>query len=207
MLLEDLMRNMSTKRQQTHKRMLDAASQSFRSSGYAGIGVDGIAKAAGVTSGAFYAHFGSKDKAFSAALDAGLDEVIETLPKLQHEAGSGWVKAFVDYYMGPAHREDLACGCAMTTLSPEVVRAGQELHATYEAKMKKIAGLIANGLEGNSRDECLSRAWAMLGILIGGLTMARAVKTKKASEVIASSIRTSAMAVAGNASTTNALNG
>lgn len=188
-----------TKKQQTHKRMLDAAGQSFRSSGYSGIGVDGIAKAAGVTSGAFYAHFGSKDKAFSAALDAGLDEVIETLPKLQNETGSGWVIAFVDYYLGRKHRQDLACGCAMTTLSPEVVRADIKLHTIYEAKMKKIADLIADGLEGSSKEECLSRAWAMLGILIGGLTMARAVKTNKAAEVIALSIRTSAINVAGNA--------
>jgi len=188
-----------TKKQQTHKRMLDAASQSFRSKGYAGVGVDGIAKAAGVTSGAFYAHFGSKDGAFSAALDAGLDEVIEALPKLQKEAGSGWVQVFVDYYIGRAHRENLACGCAMTTLSPEVVRAGPEMHAAYEAKMKKIAELVAYGLKGSSRDECRSRAWAMLGILIGGLTMARAVKTRKATEEIASSIRIAAMNLAGNA--------
>ncbi len=193
------MGDMPTKKQQTRKRMLDAASQSFRSNGYAGVGVDGIAKAAGVTSGAFYAHFGSKDGAFSAALDAGLDEVIEALPKFQKEAGSGWVRAFVDYYVGRAHRENLACGCAMTTLSPEVVRAGPEMHAAYEAKMKRIAELVAYGLEGSSRDECRSRAWAMLGILIGGLTMARAVKTRKATEEIASSIRIAAMNVAGNA--------
>lgn len=188
-----------TKKQQTRDRMLDAASQSFRSMGYAGVGVDGIAKAAGVTSGAFYAHFGSKDGAFSAALDAGLDEVIEALPKLQKEAGSGWVRAFVEYYMGGAHREDLACGCAMATLSPEVVRAGPPMHAAYEAKMKKIAELVAYGLEGGSADERRARAWAMLGVLIGGLTMARAVKTRKAAEEVASSIRIAAMNVAGKA--------
>jgi len=186
-----------TKKQQTHKRMLDAASQSFRSNGYAGIGVDGIAKAAGVTSGAFYAHFGSKDKAFSAALDAGLNEVIETIPVLQNDTGENWVEAFADYYMGRSHRQDLACGCAMTTLSPEVVRAESKLHSIYETKMRKIAELIANGLDGSSEEERLTRAWAMLGILIGGLTMARAVKTNKAAEEIALSIRTAVINIAG----------
>lgn len=193
------MANTSSKKQQTHKRMLDAASQSFRSNGYTGIGVDSIAKAAGVTSGAFYAHFGSKNKAFGAALDAGLDEVIEMLAKLQQEAGVSWVEAFAKYYMGQAHRDDLACGCAMATLSPEVVRADPEVHAAYEVKMKKIAELLALGLEGNSTDECRSRAWAMLGVLIGGLTMARAVKTCNATEEIASSIQIAAINVAGEA--------
>jgi len=186
-----------TKREQTHERVLDAAGQCFRSNGYAGIGVDGIAKTAGVTSGAFYAHFGSKDGAFDAALGAGLDEIIKAVPKYQREFGPGWVQAFADYYLGEAHRDDLACGCAMTTLSPEVVRAGPETHAAYEAKMKRIASLVAEGLAGGSDVERRARAWALLGTLIGGLTIARAVKKRKIAEEIASSIRAAAVAAAG----------
>ena len=192
------MSDIPTKKQQTRIKMLDAASQGFRSQGYAGTGIDGIAKAAGVTSGAFYAHLGSKDKAFSAVLDAGLDEVIEAIPQMQNESGSEWVRAFADYYLGRAHRENLACGCAMTTLSPEVVRAAPELHAAYESKMKIITNLIANGLKGGNRDEQLARAWSFLGILIGGLTMARAVKTGKSAEKIAALIRDAATKVAGD---------
>ncbi|MDX2505232.1 MAG: TetR/AcrR family transcriptional regulator [Gammaproteobacteria bacterium] len=188
----------TTKKQQTHQRMLDAAGQSFRSKGYAGIGVDGIAKAAGVTSGAFYAHLGSKDKAFRAAVDAGLDEVISAIPKFQKEASENWVKAFSEYYLGKSHRDDLACGCAMTTLSPEVVRASPELHIAYEQKMKIIASSLANGLKADSQSESLSHAWALLGILIGGLTMARAVNSSESTEKIASSIIAAAIQAAGS---------
>ena len=46
----------------------------------------------------------------------------------------------------------------MTTLSPEVVRTDPEIHAIYEINMKEIIGLIADGLEGNSRGKCISRA-------------------------------------------------
>ena len=74
---------------------------------------------------------------------------------------------------------------------------GPQMHAAYEAKMMKIADLVANGLEGGSSDERRSRAWAMLGVLIGGLTMARAVKSRKAAEEIASSIRVAAVNLAG----------
>lgn len=189
----------TTKKQQTHQRMLNAASQSFRSKGYAGIGVDGIAKAAGVTSGAFYSHLGSKDKAFRAALDAGLDEVIAAIPKFQKEAGKNWVRKFSEYYLGKSHRDDLACGCAMTTLSPEVVRANSELHIAYEEKMKIIAASLANGLKADSQSESLSRAWALLGILIGGLTMARAVNSSESTEKIAASIIAAAVQTAGSA--------
>jgi len=191
------MRYKPGQREKTRKRMLDAAGRCFRSKGYTGIGVDGIAKAAEVTSGALYAHFGSKDGAFDAALAAGLDEVIDAIPKYRREFGSGWVAAFADYYLGKAHRDDLACGCAMTTLSPEVVRAEPDVHAAYEAKMKKIVSRVADGLAGGSNEGRRARAWAMLGTLIGGLTLARAVKSRKVAEEIASSTRAAAVAAAG----------
>lgn len=188
------MAQLPTKKEQTRARILDAASQSFRGSGYAGTGVDGIAKAAGVTSGAFYAHFGSKDGAFEAALMSGLDEVIESLPNFQQEFGADWIGAFADYYLGEAHRKDLACGCAMTTLSPEVVRAGPEMRTAYEAKMNRIVSLITDGLDGDIEQARHSRAWAMLSTLIGGLTLSRAVANPDIANMIAAAARTAALA-------------
>ncbi len=185
------------RKDETRRRMLDAAGWKFRSHGYAGIGVDGIAKAAGVTSGAFYAHFGSKDGAFDAALEAGLDEVISALPVFQKDCGSKWVEAFADYYLGRAHRADLPCGCAMATLSPEVVRASPETHALYEAKMDKIAELIANGLKGGSLAERRDRAWVVLSVLIGGLTVARGMRRIKMSDEVAESVISAAIKAAG----------
>lgn len=184
-----------TKKEQTRARILNAASQCFRSNGYAGTGVDGIAKAAGVTSGAFYAHFGSKDGAFEAALATGMDEVIENIPKFQANFGEDWVGAFADYYLGEAHRNDLACGCAMTTLSPEVARAQPEVHIAFEAKMNIIICLIADGLSGNSDEARRASAWAVLGTLIGGLTLSRAVANPETANWIAAAVRSAALAV------------
>jgi len=190
-----------SKREKTHQKMLEAAGRNFRRNGYAGIGVDGIAKAAGVTSGAFYAHFGSKDGAFTAALEQGLDEVIEAIPVFQAENGAGWVIAFADYYLGQAHREDLECGCAMTSLSPEVARSEAGLRETYEEKMRIIADLIAGGLEGSvedrAPDERHGRAWAMLATLIGGLTISRAVADPGLATLIAQSVKRAAVDAAG----------
>ncbi|MFT4798260.1 MAG: AcrR family transcriptional regulator [Candidatus Azotimanducaceae bacterium] len=186
-----------SKKQETRQRIINAASQGFRSNGYAGIGVDGIAKKAGVTSGALYAHLGSKDGAFEAALSAGLDEVIASIPEFQLQHGKQWIKAFSDYYLGQAHRDNLSCGCAMTTLSPEVVRTKPELHAIYEKKMIEIVELMAEGLIGKSDEERLARAWAVLGTLIGGLTLARAVASKKTADQIAMSIAAAAVKAAG----------
>lgn len=186
------------KKQETRSRIIDAASRGFRSNGFAGAGVDGIAKEAGVTSGAFYAHLSSKEGAFEAALVKGLDEVITAIPRFQLEHGKQWLIAFANYYLGDVHRKDLTCGCAMTTLSPEVVRTKPKVHAIYEKKMLEIIGLLVQGLSGKSAQECISRAWAFLGILIGGLTMVRAVDSSEITDQIAQSIINSAINVAGD---------
>lgn len=182
------------RKEETRRALLDASSQAFRSHGYAGIGVDAIAKAAGATSGAFYAHLGSKDAAFKHALEAGLDEVIETVPAYQKEHGARWTEAFTDYYLGAAHRKDLACSCAMTALTPEVVRAGTDIRQLYEEKMKTIAALIAGGLSGGTDEDRLNRAWAFLSILIGALSASRAVANEKTAEAITAAARTTALA-------------
>jgi TetR/AcrR family transcriptional regulator, transcriptional repressor for nem operon len=187
-----------TKKQLTHQRMLEAAGQNFRANGFAGIGVDGIAKSAGVTSGAFYAHFGSKGGAFEAALKAGLDEVIAAIPLFRAEHGRGWVAAFADYYLGADHRADLAGGCAMTSLSPEVVRASPAVQAIYEEKMALIIDLIAGGLKGGSDGARRGRAWAMLSTLIGGLTTSRAVASDTLADQIAAAAHAAALIAAGD---------
>lgn len=191
------MRKKGVDKEETRRKMIDAAGRGFRKHGYAGIGVDGLAKSAGATSGAFYAHFGSKNGAFDIALVAGLDEVIKGVPEFQAEYGSKWVKAFAEYYLGKSHRHDLECGCAMASLTPDVVRSGAEVHAVFEKKMNVIADLIARGLAGNSDEDRRARAWSMLGVLIGGLNVARAMKSKQASEEVAEAIKNAALKAAG----------
>lgn len=191
------MRYKPNQKEETRKKMLAAVGRGFRSNGYAGIGVDGLAKAAGVTSGAFYAHFGSKGGAFDSALDAGLDEVIEAVPIYQRENGKDWVKAFVDYYLGVTHQDDLEGGCAMTTLTPEVVRSDSKVHEAFEQKMTVIIDLVAKGLAGDSEEDRRSRGWAMLSMLIGGLNFSRGMNSNKLSEEIAEAIKTAAIQAAG----------
>jgi len=183
------------KKQLTHQRILAAASENFRSHGYAGIGVDGIAKTADVTSGAFYSHFGSKQKAFLSAIEAGLNEVIDGVSAFQQNHNEKWVEAFAEYYLGQKHRDDLACGCAMTSLSPEVVRSDSKIKLVYETKMEKIIEIMANGLTGDSEEERQNKSWTILGLLIGGLTITRAVDNQNKANAIADSVKAAVISI------------
>ncbi|WP_428687574.1 TetR/AcrR family transcriptional regulator [Roseibium sp.] len=180
---------------ETLKALQTAASRAFRSQGYSGTGVDGIAKQAGATSGAFYAHLGSKDRAFQTALELGLNEVIEAIPDYQARHGKNWPEAFARYYLGAAHRKDRACGCAMTALSPDVVRASAETRSLFEEKMKTITGLIADGLETGDDEDRAAKAWAFLSILIGALTTARALASEAQAEKVAAAALHAALTI------------
>ena len=187
---------MDDRRDTTHRKMIEAAGRQFREHGFAGIGVAGVAKAAGVTSGAFYDHFGSKSGAFEAALVAGLDEVIAAIPQFRQAHGDDWLAAFTDYYLGRGHREDGQRLCVMTSLSADVARSSPALKKIYEAKMSEIAGLIAQGLAAGDGAQRLEHAWQILSALIGGLTLARASASQAQSDSIAAAVRKNVLDVA-----------
>lgn len=184
-------------REEAKARILGAIGRGFRKRGYGGIGVDGLAKEASVTSGALYGHFPSKEAAFKEAVIAGIDELGAGIEALRAEHGSKWLEIFVDFYLGYKRTCDLGESCTLQSLAPEVQRSDRETKAAFEDRMKLVAQAVADGLSGNDATDRLQRAWALLSILSGGVTLARAVDDPATSEAIAASVRKAALAAAG----------
>src|SRR4051812_31487625 len=149
-------------------KILHAIGRGFRWQGYAGIGVDGLAKEAGVTSGAFYGHFSSKADAFQAAATAGLAELREAVEKLQASEGDRWLTKFADFYMGFKRTCDLKDSCALQSLTPEVARAESETKKAYEVEMLQLVEAIARGLTRGSLSSRRKAAWSIMALLSGG---------------------------------------
>jgi len=179
------MRHKGIDKETTKRKVTEAAGRKFRKHGYDGVGIDALAKAAGVTSGAIYGHFGSKKGAFNSALEAGLDEVLEALPKFQAK-GDGWLEDFCKYYLSKAHQDDLECGCAMASLTAEVVKFDSYQQQLYERKMHSIATLVTNGMSG---EDTLIRAWTFLTSLIGALNVIRACHSSELKETLATQLQ------------------
>lgn len=186
-------------KEESRARIVDAAGRGFRRAGYGGIGVDGLAREAGVTHGAFYGHFRSKADAFQAAVVAGLEELREGVETLRAEHGPGWVVAFATFYMGHKRTCDLAQACTLPSLSPEVERADPAARIAYQDELRRVVDAIAAGLEGGSDTEREARGWALLSLLAGGVTLARAVPDQATAERIAAAVRDTAVTTAGPA--------
>jgi AcrR family transcriptional regulator len=181
-------------REEARARILAAVGRGFRKRGYGGIGVDGLAKEAAVTSGALYGHFRSKEAAFKEAVVAGLDELRAGIEALRAEHGEAWIEIFVDFYLGYKRTCELGDSCTLQSLTPEVQRSDGETKTAYEARMKEVAQAVADGLSGTDAADRLQRAWALLAILTGGVTLARAVEDQATSDTIAAAVRKTALA-------------
>jgi AcrR family transcriptional regulator len=170
---------------ETRAKVLAAASRSFRRHGREGIGVDGLAKAAGVTSGAFYSHFDSKDAAFESAVVMGMEELLAGIRGFREKHGDEWFEAFIGWYLGKSHRKDLSCGCSLVTLTPEVVRAGKGVKSAFSGVFAPVVDEIADGLRRGTAEERKNTARLILSTLAGSVTIARAMSDESAAEEFA----------------------
>src|SRR5579859_5944154 len=86
-------------KEESKAKILKSAGRGFRSRGFGGSGVDGLAKDAAVTSGAFYAHFKSKADAFREAVVVGLEDLKNGVEQMRAQLGPRWRKGFIEFYL------------------------------------------------------------------------------------------------------------
>jgi TetR/AcrR family transcriptional regulator, transcriptional repressor for nem operon len=181
---------------ETRKRIVDAASRLFRRDGYGGSGIDGLTKEAGVTNGAFYGHFKSKSEAFRTVVLAGMEQLRLAVADLKASHGKRWLKTFVGFYLGPKRTCDIGESCALPSFSPEMVRADDETRDAYEAELRRLIEEVSTGLGDEGRTDRDEKAIALLAMLSGGVTLARAVRDPALSKRIADAVERAAVALA-----------
>ena len=173
-------------------RLVEAAGRGFRSGGFGGTGVDALAKGAGLTSGAFYAHFDSKAEAFKVVVSDGIATLRNGIAAFQQQHGRGWRDPFVDFYLGDRMEVGLDEACGLPSFSPDVARADDATRAVYDDELTRLVEVLVAGFRGAHASE---RAWAFLAVLSGAAAMARAVKDEKIRREILAAARTAAKAV------------
>jgi AcrR family transcriptional regulator len=179
----------TSKKEQTRAQILAGAGRAFRSQGFGGAGVDGLAKAAGLTSGAFYAHFKSKAEAFRETVHGGMRELRDAILALRNEDETRWLSKFVDFYLNEKRTCALTESCALQSLSAEVARADADTRAVYEAELRAIVDAVADGVEGKTAKLRREQAIVTLVLLSGGVSLARAVDDPAFSREIARAVR------------------
>lgn len=188
------MRYSAEHKQATRQKIVDAAAARFRAEGFDGLGIDALAQAAGVTNGAFYGHFASKAAAYREILALGLDDLRRAIEAHRAEHGAAWAAAFARFYFSRAKRAFAQDLCALPAFGAEIARAPDATRAAFEEGLHAVHAALVAGLAG---DDAPERAWAMLALMAGGVTIARAVPDAGLAERLAATYEAALVAAAG----------
>jgi TetR/AcrR family transcriptional repressor of nem operon len=189
------MRYEKGRKETTRQHIVDVASRRFREGGVAAVGIAGIMSDAGLTNGAFYVHFDSKEDlvraVFTDALerrDRGLQGNLERNESL---------KETIRDYLSVRHRDHAGSGCPTAAIVAEIARHPEETQDVFTTSVERIVLLIADRLRNGSLAERRRKAIAIYGMMVGSLQMARAVNNTKLSGEILENALEGALALAG----------
>jgi len=179
---------------ETRRRILDVASAQFRESGIAAIGLAGIMSEAGLTNGAFYTHFASKEDLVREVLMDALTRR-EERHKANLENGVA-VETVIRDYLSTRHRDRADTGCPTAALVAEIARHPKATRDAFTGKISDIIALMAEQIRQGSAAERRRKAITIYSTMVGALQLARAVNDKQLSAEILENAVETAIAIA-----------
>src|SRR3954453_19942417 len=159
------MRYPKDQKQATRQRILEAAGRRFKTDGIDGAGVAAVMTDAGLTNGAFYAHFKSKEDLVANVLADQLRAQCQSLDTLP--PGKAGLEMLVRLYLSPEHREQYADGCPSAALLDEVVRRPRRTKKVFTGEVVGIVEAIASHLDPTDAEAARADALVLYGLMIG----------------------------------------
>ncbi|MFD8492259.1 TetR/AcrR family transcriptional regulator [Amycolatopsis sp. NPDC059657] len=172
----------------TRQRIIETAGRRFKRDGIDGSGVATLMKDAGLTNGAFYAHFESKEDLVATAVSEQLRGQREWLTSF--EPGRAGIEALVRTYLSPEHRDNPEDGCPSAALLDEISRCADPTKQAYTDSALGIIDDIATRLVPHDPQSVRTTVLSVYALMVGTLQLARALADRKlADDVLEEGIR------------------
>lgn len=169
----------------SHERIVSAAARAIRRSGYDGTGVADIMKEAGLTHGAFYAHFASREAMLAEAADrAGAESVAAVAHVVAGVPPEQGLAALLRAYLSREHVENAEFGCPVAALGSEMPRQAPEVRRAATRRIKEMIDLVARQSPDWGQPGAHERALATTATMVGALLLARAVDEPALSDAL-----------------------
>jgi TetR/AcrR family transcriptional repressor of nem operon len=174
-----------SRKEETHRRIVEVAARAIRRTGYGGTGVADIMKEAGLTHGGFYAHFDSRDALLAEAGDRAGAESVALAARVAAAAPPGLaLQAMMQAYLSPEHIAAIETGCPVSALGSEMPRQAPEVRRAATIHIKEMIDLFARQLPDWGQPQAHEQAMALVCGLIGTTMVARAVDDSKLSQAL-----------------------
>jgi TetR/AcrR family transcriptional repressor of nem operon len=169
-------------KEETRNRIIETAGRRFKKDGIDGSGIATLMADAGLTNGAFYAHFESKDDLVATVVADQLKTQAEAYEALA--PGRAGLEDFVREYLSPRHRDHRDTGCPSAALLDEIGRSQKSAKRAYTLGARAILNQIAIRLQPEDPEAARGRALALFTLAVGTMQLARAVADKKFADQI-----------------------
>ena len=173
------MRYSSEHKAGTHSRIARNASHVLRDKGLNGIGIVGLMKAAGLTRGGFYSHFGSREALVVEALEYALAETASEWRRYRQSPDG--LDLLVAAYFSQEHRDNPASGCPLPAVSADVPRSGKKVRRTFTQSLDKLLDALAGVIAAEPNEETRVLAAGVMATMVGSLILARACDDRELS--------------------------
>ncbi len=174
------MRYSKDQKQTTRQRILEAAGRRFKQDGIDGAGVASVMSDAGLTNGAFYGHFRSKEDLVANVLADQLRAQRRSFDS--QPAGRAGIEAFIRSYLSPQHRDHSADGCPSAALIDEIVRRPAATKDVFTDELTRTMDDIASRLDPTDAEAARTDALALFGFMLGTLQLARTLTDRDRSD-------------------------
>ncbi|MEV6620373.1 TetR/AcrR family transcriptional regulator [Amycolatopsis sp. NPDC051106] len=179
--------------------ILAAAARPLKEKGFGGVGVDGLAAAADVTSGAIYSNFGSKEAFLEQVVAEQLGAEFAVIDDPDPAERRRRLAEFLHFYLSDEHCAAVADGCLVPALTADVSRANDAVREAYERRMAALVELLTPAMPGSPAEQA-EAAWALVASVVGAVTIARALPSGERSRAIRAATLRSVTAALGGAS-------
>lgn len=169
-------------KENTRKRIIDVASRRFRRDGIAASGLAGIMAESGLTNGAFYPHFDSKDTLVKEALSSALTDQHSILTN--EGTGAVDIEDAIRRYLSKSHLLGCDEGCPSAALLPEISRQSEPTKKMYEKAYSSYAEGLAMLLPDPKSTKSRRQAATIFSLMVGTIQIARAVSDPQLAEEI-----------------------
>ena len=179
----------------TRRRMVESAGRRFKSDGFDGSGIATLVADVGLTNGAFYGHFESKDDLIASVVEEQLAQQVARIAEMP--VGLESVDTFLLQYLSREHRDDPADGCPSAALLDEIARSSEVAREAYTHGALNMIEAIARHLDSGDSEDATVASIGLYTLLVGSLQLARAVTDPALSDRILAAAYANAMTLTG----------
>lgn len=161
---------------ENRQSVIDVASRLFRQHGFDGIGLKTLMEGAGLTQGAFYKQFGSKEDLAAHASRRALEKSSERWARAIETRPEDPLGAVLSFYLSREHRDEVTGGCPLVALGADAVRHGGEVKRTFDDGVKAHLEQLEQLLRSDEPERAGTKALTVLSTMVGAVTLARLVE-------------------------------